>query len=349
MLTTQALFIDPQRHIVVEPVQLPGMKPSSVRVKTACSYLSAATELTRLQMGRPNVKIPVTRGQIGYSLAGTVTQVGDAVTHVKVGDRVACVGQGAYHATEVQVEKNLVVRMPDEVSFEEAAPAAMFCFTMEGLRKARIQFGENVLVVGAGMMGQVMSQLAASSGTAVWLMDSNPNRLAKAPAAVRTIPADDAGWKSLRQAAAPHGIEVAFLCLGGEATEVYKRILSVMASSPDGITHGRLVVSGGATITATLASTSGNVQIFSSAKAGPGYRDDRYESGGDYPACYVPWTVKRNAEAALAAIARKQLGIRPLITHRFPYTRALEAYTLLAKPDTEALCVVLTYDEEKRA
>ena len=78
-----------------------------------------------MQIGRVNKKLEVPRRQIGYSLAGVVTEVGEGVTHVKAGDRVACVRQGAFHATEVLVAKNLIVPIPEKVSFEEAAPAAM--------------------------------------------------------------------------------------------------------------------------------------------------------------------------------------------------------------------------------
>ena len=50
---------------------------------------------------------------LGYSCAGQVIGVGDEVTNFKVGDYVACGGQGAYHADVVAVYENLAVKVPN--------------------------------------------------------------------------------------------------------------------------------------------------------------------------------------------------------------------------------------------
>jgi threonine dehydrogenase-like Zn-dependent dehydrogenase len=176
------------------------------------------------------------------------------------------------------------------------------------------------------------------------LVDTNPNRLKHTPVGAETVLGNDEGWKHIQQKFAPIGVEAVFMCLGGEATELFDKVKTLMSTSPDGISQGRIIFSGGATITLTLASTSGNLQIFSSAKAGPGYRDPAFEQGRDYPNSYVKWTVKRNMQVLLDAIARKLLVIKPLITHIYPFVDALEAYKKLAQPNTDALGVLLDYN-----
>jgi threonine dehydrogenase-like Zn-dependent dehydrogenase len=338
------IITDPAKRIVIEDVNIGEPAANYVKVKTVRSYLSAGTELTQLQMGKVNKTADITKGRLGYSLSGIVTAIGDSVNNLKIGDRVVCIGQGAFHSTEVLVAKNLVTQLPDAVSFEEAAPTAMMCFGIESIRKAKLEFGENVLIVGAGLMGQIVAQLAVISGCGkVFLLDINEYRLKKAGEGIITVFGDEKGWKFIKKETEPFGIEAAFMCNGGEATDIFNNIKQVMCKSPDGITHGRVVAPGGVRITLELASASGNIQILSSAKAGPGYRDSAFEQGMDYPNYYVKWTVKRNVETILHAIVEKKLTIKPLITHEYLFEDALQAYQKLAEPDTDALAVLLKY------
>jgi len=335
----------PEERVVIEDVELSAPNENQVRIKTAYSYISAGTELTGLQMGS-NVNRKGKRGHrpLGYSLAGTVLEVGTNVAHVAPGDKVSCIGAGAAHAAEVVMAKNLVVPVPEGVSLREAAPAAMMCFALGGVRKARLEFGENVLVLGGGAMGQIASQLALASGANVYLMDTNEKRLCRAIDGVKQVLGDNAGWDRIKAETAPVGIEAALICFGGDATAAFDKIKTVMCKAPDNVAQGRVVSSGGCTITVSLASASGNIAILSSAKAGPGYRDDDYEAGADYPIGYVKWTVTRNVKVLLDAVAAGHLQIAPLITHEYPFMDALAAYEHLATPGTDALMVLLKYD-----
>ena len=58
---------------------------------------------------------------------------------------------------------------------------------------------------------------------------------------------------------------------------------------------------------------------------------------------YVKWTVKRNVEVILNAVVAGKLKLGHLITHEYHYSDALEAYQELAKPNTNAMAVVLKY------
>lgn len=339
----KVIFADKEKKIVIKDIKLPGTGENEVRVKTAYSYISAGTELTQLQMGNVSKVIEVGHHELGYSLSGYVTEVGKNVSHVKVGDAVACVGQGAFHANEVLVAKNLVVPVPEACSLREAAMSAMGCFALEGIRKAELEFGENVLVIGGGLMGQFVSQYASMFAGKVILLEGNPDRLNKAVENVITLAPDENVWEKVKGLTAQVGVEKVFFCLGGDRTNIFDEVKKVMTNSPDNIAQGTIVFCGGATITVSLASPSGNLKILSSAKAGPGYRDAVFESGVDYPMGYVKWTVKRNVEVILQAIAYKKLKLEHIITHEYDQTDALEAYHELAKPDTKAMAVLLKY------
>lgn len=342
------LFADTDSRLSLEEAVLPRPTSHQVLVRTVYSFVSAGTELSVLQMSlNPNFRRPVAREGLGYSLAGIVMEVGESVTHVQPGDEVACLGEGALHSTHVLMARNLVVRLPKGVSLKEASLIAMLCFSLEGVHKARPEFGENALVAGAGMMGHITAQLLLAMGNRVWMVDRNHLRLGYAPGQVRTFDGSPEGWQSLAEETQPNGVEAAYVCLGGEATTVFERIKTVMSRSPDGIMHGRVVFPGGATVTVSMASPSGNLQLISSAKAGPGYRDPRYESGENYPLSYVKWDVRRNAMAMLNAIAEKQLDLVPLITNVIPFEKAKSAYDLLAQPNTGALGILLSYEAEE--
>ena len=80
---------------------------------------------------------------------------------------------------------------------------------------------------------------------------------------------------------------------------------------------------------------------------GPGRYDREYEEQGlDYPIGYVRWTLNRNMESVLTLMSEKHLSIKPLITHRFPITKALEAYDLITgKKKEKYVGIVIQYAE----
>ncbi|HLK39991.1 MAG TPA: Gfo/Idh/MocA family oxidoreductase, partial [Polyangiaceae bacterium] len=89
------------------------------------------------------------------------------------------------------------------------------------------------------------------------------------------------------------------------------------------------------------------LEVVVSRSYGPGRYDADYEERGrDYPIGYVRWTERRNLEAVLRAIATKRLDVQGLVTHRFDFARALDAYALITGERPEPhLGVLLRYDE----
>jgi len=91
---------------------------------------------------------------LGYSCCGIVIKSMDFESRFRNGDRVACAGQGyASHAEIVSVPQNLAVRIPDNVSFEEAAFTTIGAIALQGVRQVDPKIGEKVCVIGLGLIG----------------------------------------------------------------------------------------------------------------------------------------------------------------------------------------------------
>jgi len=281
----------------------------------------------------------------GYQNAGTVLKLGEGVTRFQVGDRVACMGGGyALHASHAVVPVNLAVPIPEGVSFEEAAFCHLAATALHAVRRAEPRFGENFAVSGLGLVGQLSVQFAKLSGTHVVGLDRFPKRLEVALAS-----GADAAFNVAESDPVPrvvefcrgHGLDAAIIAFGGDGTAAAKQLYEMMKPAPDTHRWGRIVVVGGATITMNLAAGLGNVDIRSSARPGPGYHDDAWEHGADYPPVFVRWTTQRNLEESLRAMAEGALRCKPLISDVFPLDEAPAACEKLVSSPAEALGVIL--------
>jgi NADPH2:quinone reductase len=118
--------------------------------------------------GRYPEKTPFVPGQEG---AGVVLEVTDRVHHVKPGDRVAwCMVQGSY-AEQAAVPAKVLVKIPEHLSFEDAAAAMLQGMTAHYLSHSvyAIQQGDDVLIhAGAGGVGLLLTQMAKMLGARVF-------------------------------------------------------------------------------------------------------------------------------------------------------------------------------------
>lgn len=139
---------------------------NSVVVKTEISTISSGTEKANIT-GDPNVRgeskeiAPFPR-YCGYSSAGVVVATGGLVTKVKVGDRV--VVYWGQHINYNIVPEEQVVKIPDGVSFSEAAISFISTFPLAGIRKVQLEVGESCLIMGLGVLGQLAVKLARVAG-----------------------------------------------------------------------------------------------------------------------------------------------------------------------------------------
>ena len=155
---------------VAELLDAPYKQPGAnqVTVKLAVSTISSGTERANL-IGDVNInstKPAAAQAKFprsgGYSAAGTVVEVGEGVADFQVGDRVAvCWG---HHAKYVTIGTKDLFKLPEEVSFSEAAVWNIATFPMAAIRKCRLEMGESAIVMGLGILGQLAVQLLHIAG-----------------------------------------------------------------------------------------------------------------------------------------------------------------------------------------
>ena len=360
--------------VEINEVPVPALNDKFVLVRNSVSVISAGTEKTKIDMGkksllqkakaRPDLVMQVigkikTEGlrktlqtvnsrldspsPLGYSCAGTVVAAGGLVEGIQPGDRVACGGADyANHAEFVAVPKNLVVKIPSNVSDEEAAFTTVGSIALQGVRLAAPLLGETFLVVGLGLLGQIAVQLLRANGCNVIGTDLDPTLVARAEGygAVGVPPSGDA--KSICNAlTGGHGVDGVLVCAGTSSNAVIELCGAVTREK------GRVVVVGAVRMDIPREDFfKKEISVVISRSYGPGRYDPFYEeSGNDYPYGYVRFTEQRNMETFLTLVSQGKLDIKGLITHRFAVGDAASAYQLIEGSKTEPyLGILLQYN-----
>jgi len=183
MKNKRIVFVEVNRAELLE-YDIPVPKPGEVRVKLMWSSVSSGTERANL-IGELNIaagkiltetKFPKF---MGYSSSGIIDAVGEGVTEYKVGDRVALTW--STHSLYQCMPLKNVHRLPDGVSFQEAALEHIACFPMAAIRKCHFQFGESALVMGLGILGLFAVKLLRAAGAApIIAVDPIPSKREKA-------------------------------------------------------------------------------------------------------------------------------------------------------------------------
>ena len=156
--------------------QVPAPGRGEVLVRLAVSTVSSGTERANLT-GDPNTNIFEPGGEVrwprsgGYSSAGTVEAVGEGVSDLKAGDRVALAG--STHCQYVCLPRRQMTLLTENVSFEEAALFYIATFPLAAVRKCRTEMGEAAIVMGQGVLGQLAVRLLRTAG-AVPVLAADP-------------------------------------------------------------------------------------------------------------------------------------------------------------------------------
>jgi len=130
-----------------------------ILVLTHATLVSSGTERSAFA-GLPNAKVRYPHYP-GYSGAGQVIMVGDKVTRFQVGDRVAA---RCRHASFSVLKEERALPIPQGVTMEQACFLRLGIIALQGVRKAQIQLGERVAILGPGLIGQMAIQLAVAAG-----------------------------------------------------------------------------------------------------------------------------------------------------------------------------------------
>jgi predicted dehydrogenase/threonine dehydrogenase-like Zn-dependent dehydrogenase len=300
----------------------------------------SAVAAVRSRLDQPNA--------LGYSSSGTVVGIGEGVTDLNLGDRVACAGASyAVHAEFACVPRLLVARIPpgSSVTFEEAAFTTLGAVALHGIRTADVKVGDIVAVIGLGLLGQLTIQLLKAAGCRVLGMDINAERaeLARRMGADETCISHDEFRDLCLHQSNGHGAD-AVLITAETASSGPVELAGEVARD-----RGVVVAVGtvGMDIQRKLYFEK-ELDFRISRSYGPGRYDSAYEQQGrDYPIGYVRWTETRNMEAFLQLLSDGKLDVRSLTTHRFPIEFARGAYDLITGERSEPfLGVLITYPEQ---
>lgn len=361
-------------EISVDELPAPKLRPGNVLVRNVFSLISAGTERTSVETAqasmvqkarlRPDLVRQVLDNvsreglvatykkvqdrldnfkELGYSAAGIVVESG--VDEIKVGDRVACGGVGyASHAEIISVPRNLVVKMPDEVGFDEAAFTTVAAIAMQGVRQADVRVGEQVVVIGLGLVGLLTVQLLKASGCRVIGMDVAPRNfnLAQTLGCDRcTLSNEDAVFE-VQSFTRGYGADAVLVTAATTSSQPVE--LAIQCARK----RGTVVAVG--TVGMHIPRSpfyEKEVTFLTSCSYGPGRYDADYEERGhDYPLGYVRWTENRNMEAVLDMMAQRKLTVQPLITHRIPVEEGLRAYEIITgKVQEPYLGVLIQYSD----
>ena len=276
---------------------------------------------------------------LGYSIAGTVIEIGRRVHGYAVGDRVACAGAGmANHAEINAVPKNLCVPIPAAVADQDASFVTLGAIALQGVRQAQLTLGERVVVMGLGLIGLLTVQILKASGCRVLGFDPNPERAKLAAGLGADITVSDGLIEAVLGFTGGHGADAVILTAATKSSQPLNQAAEISRLK------GRIVVVGlvGMTIDREPFYKR-ELDLRLSMSYGPGRHDPSYEiSGNDYPLPYVRWTEQRNMAAFLDLVAEGKVTPKALVTHRFGIAEAEKAYQIMeaGKPH---LAMLLTY------
>jgi len=280
---------------------------------------------------------------LGYSSAGTIVSLGKNMQGFKVGQRVACAGGGfAVHAEYNVLPRNLLTLLPKNVDFESAAFTTLGAIALHGFRLAEPQIGENVAVIGLGLLGLLTTQIASAAGCNVLSIDLDSKRIAIASSLGAQAVHRDQAVDSSAAFTASRGFDMILICADTSSNDPIE-LAGIIARD-----RARVVAVGavGLTIPRKVYYEK-EISFINSRSYGPGRYDINYEENGqDYPLGYVRWTESRNFEAIVDLLSKDKLKVKPLITHRFPIEKATQAYDVITGKKKESfLGILLTYTE----
>lgn len=335
--------IDGYGRGICQDGELADLAAGQVLVEVEASLISPGTELGGCRMRREKPEPDRLPRPFGYANTGRVKALGAGVDQFEVGQRVACMGAGyALHTDLACVPQNLCAAVPEGPSPEEAAFAHLAATALHATRRAQPVYGENAMVMGLGLVGNLCAQFAQLSGGYALGVDRLGLRLEKASACgIKAVPASGDLAEAAAEFSQGYGMDYGVIAFGGDATDAFKQVRGALKKSPDGHHMGRIVIVGGAHVSHGFAAGLGNVDVRSAARTGPGYHDEAYEHGASYPSVFVEWPTQRNLDLCLRAIAGGRLKVRPLITHEIPLDDVAQAVDLLVEKPGEALGVVL--------
>ena len=354
-------------NTILENIPTPGIKPGYVLIQTKNTLVSLGTEKMLVNFGKASY-IDKARQQpekvkqvlnkiktdglkptletvfrklneplpLGYCNSGVVIGVGKRVKEFNVGDRVISNGN---HAEIVNIPENLVAKIPDDVSFEDASFTVVGAIGLQGIRLINPTFGETIVVTGLGLIGLISAQILKANGCNVIGIDFDKEKLELASSwGITTInAAENDVVKTVETLTNNHGADGVLITASAKTDSIISESAQMCRK------RGRVVLVGVVGLNINRSDFYDKEISFQvSCSYGPGRYESSYEEKGlDYPIGFVRWTEKRNFEAILGALSAKSLKVSELITERVELEDYNKVYDNLSKKG--AIASIINY------
>ncbi len=284
---------------------------------------------------------------LGYSCAGEVIAVAPDVKEFKVGDRVACAGGTANHAEVVVVPKNLCAKVDPSIALNHATFATIAAIALQGIRQADLRLGENCVIIGLGLVGQLTIQMLNAAGVKTIGIDIAPKSVelaAKAGADVALVRDTEGLEEIVMEHTNGYGTDAVIITAGTSSLDPVELAGALSRKK------GKVVIVGAVPTGFSRKNYyKKELELKMSSSYGPGRHDATYEEKGiDYPIGYVRWTENRNMQAYLDLLKANKLNVAPLLTHEFAFDDAREAYQMILDKSQSFTGVLLKYNIEKK-
>jgi predicted dehydrogenase/threonine dehydrogenase-like Zn-dependent dehydrogenase len=357
-------------HLQFMDTPMPHFSNAQVRIQTKCSLISTGTERMLISFGKSGYlkkarqqpekvrqvldkvqtdglfsTIDAVRSKLnqpipmGYCNVGIVHATGQHVSGIQKGDRVLSNGP---HAEMVCVGHRLCARIPDAVDDATASFAIPGAIALQGIRLLNPTLGESIVVIGLGLIGLLTVQLLRANGCRVMGLDMDLHRCKLA---------EKFGGEAFHIKEQSDPVSAAHYFSNNKGVDGV--LITAATHSNDPINHssqmcrkkGRIVLVGvsGLNINRNLFYEK-ELSFQVSCAYGPGRYDPLYEDNGqDYPLPHVRWTAQRNMEAVLDLMASGKINPSSMISYRFPFEKAQQAYDLILEASNTSIGIILDY------
>ncbi len=321
-------------NIDIEDVETPLPDRGQVLVRTRATGIAAGTEMALyrgtnhdlvLRRWGPQWTYPM---YLGYEAVGEIIELGDGVSEPNVGDRVLLYG---HHAEYSVVAATQILKLPDTLADEDAILAVLGTTALHGVRRAGVEYGDSIAVVGMGVLGQMAIQHARLVGSRITIaVDPDPWRLeiAENLGATYTVNPDTED-----SAAAVED----YTGIGADAVvEAAGTPSSVPLALSLARKRGRVSIVGWHTRPVELVLAEDflckELDVLACDSAGP---------SGKPPPDQLRWTGLRNKRLVIDYLAEGRLKTDGLVSHVMDFREAHRAYEMIDKKSEPSMQVVL--------
>lgn len=342
----KAVFVETAYQIKVKEVEQPPVRSNDVLIKVKAAGI-CGSDIHTYKGLHPFRKPPVI---IGHEVVGEVVQVGEAVKNIKVGDRVTvepqtgcgtcqyclagrinyCENRGApgvgdWYGTMAEyfvAPESCVLRLPDQMDFDQGVLVEPLAVGVHAVRKAGIQLSEKVAILGAGPIGLLtLACVKAAGATTILVTDVL-----------------DYCLQSAQKLGATHTLNVKEKVNWVEEINAqigpFDKVL-VTAGVPDIINQALgLLRKGGRVV--TIAMFHGEQSI-----------DIANLQGTEKEIVGCMTYTREDTLAAIELLANGYVDTDVIITHKLPYEKAAEGFRMVDKKENSSIKVLITFADKR--